>query len=277
MKITLKYLHWLFFWFGACLPLTTVFADASALAASSLVQNIASTEPGFETLRDAESIDHQAITALAQDARGPIWIGTQTGLVRYDGYHFRKFVHKPEAPFSLAGDFIYSLYAAADGRIWVGTFNDGVSVFDPGTERFEHFRHDEKVPDSLGGGRIWTLTSDGAGGMWFATDQGLDHLPSGSSRFAHFRHGTQPRSLMANQVRSLLRDKTGHLWVGSSSGLQRLGPDGKNFDTIVTGRDVRSLFQAQDGKLWLGTFEHGAGWIRRSKVRRKCAGCLWRN
>ncbi len=251
MKIILKYVQWLIFWLTTCLPLALVAA----------AQDFPFTEPEFETLRDAETIDNQPITALAQDARGLIWIGTQTGLVRYDGYRLRKFAHTAGDPSSLAGDYVLALSVANDGRLWVGTVSDGISVFDPATERFEHFRHDDKVPDSLTDGRIGDMINDGRGGMWIATDHGLDHLLAGSRRFVHFRHSLDPHSLMNDKVRSLLLDKSGRLWVGSSGGLQRLAPDGKSFETVVSGSNVYSLFEAQDGKLWLGTGKHGAGWL----------------
>ena len=256
MKINLNFVQWLVFWLGACLPF-------AIMAAAPLPpdQEFLFTEPEFETLGGAEAIDNQAITALAQDVRGLIWIGTQNGLIRYDGYRFRLFARKAGDPFSLAGDYVNSLSIAKDGRLWVGTVSDGISVFDPASERFENFQHDEKVPDSLSSGTISALAADGQGGMWIATDQGLDHWPARGKRFVHFRHDTDPHSLMDNKVRSLLVDKTGRLWVGGSSGLQRLSQDGKNFETVVTGRNVLSLFQAQDGKLWLGTREHGAAWL----------------
>ncbi len=251
MKKNLKQVQWLIFWLFAWLPLAIMAA----------APDFPSTEPEFESLRDAASIDNRSITALAQDTRGLIWIGTQQGLVRYDGYRFRKFAHKASDPFSLAGDYVYTLAVAKDGRIWVGTYSHGISVFDPTSEHFTHFKHDEKVPDSLSGGRIFALANDGRGGVWIGTNQGLDHLPPGSQRFTHFRHSPDPHSLMDDKVRSLLLDKAGRLWVGTSSGLQRLAPDGKRFETVVTGRNVQTLFQAQDGKLWLGTREHGAAWL----------------
>jgi ligand-binding sensor domain-containing protein/signal transduction histidine kinase len=271
LKTTQKLLQWLFFWLSACLPLTSMTTGVpatgvpatgvKAFTTSSLAQDFPSTEPTFEVQGDEKTIDNQIITHLAQDTRGLIWIGTELGLFRYDGYRFRKFIHKLGDPFSLAGNYIYSLYPAPDGRLWVGTLNDGVSVFDPASDRFENFRHDEKIPDSLGEGNIWALIGDGRGGMWIATEQGLNHLPRGAKRFTHFKHSTDPRSLMSDKVRSLLLDKAGRLWVGSVSGLQRLASDGKSFETILVDREVQALFQAQDGKLWLGTKEHGAAWL----------------
>ena len=264
MKIHLNYLQWLFFWLSACIPFASMAAGLSTFPSPSMVQNFPSTEPTFESFSEKTS-DSQIITHLAQDARGLIWIGTDLGLIRYDGYRFRKFTNQLGDPFSLAGNYVNSLYAAPDGRLWVGTLNDGISIFDPASERFENIRHDEKIPNSLGGGSIWNMISDGRGGMWIATDQGLNHLPAGAKRFAHFKHSTDPRSLMSDKVRSLLLDKTGRLWVGGLTGLQRLAPDGKSFETMVVDREAHILFQAQDGKLWLGTKEHGAAWLEPSQ------------
>jgi ligand-binding sensor domain-containing protein len=267
VKKNLKYRQWLVFLLIAWLPLALLAADAGtppALPALSLTpaRDFAYTEPEFESLRDTESIDGRSITALAQDARGLIWIGTQAGLVRYDGYRFRKFIPNAADPLSLAGYFISSLLVTKDGRLWVGTLSDGISVFDPASERFEHFRHDEKAPHSVGGGRIWALANDDQrGGMWIANDQGLDFLPTGSKRFVHFRHNTDPHSLMEGRVRSLLLDKTGRLWVGGGNSLQRMNKDGKHFETVVSDKEIQTLFQAQDGKLWLGTRSHGAAWL----------------
>ncbi len=253
MGKNLKLMQWLVFWLSVWLPFVVIAADAA--------RDFSYTEPEFETLHDAQTIDNQPVTALAQDARGLIWIGTQQCLVRYDGYRFRKFSHKASDPFSLAGNYVNSLALAKDGRLWVGTLGDGISVFDPASERFDHFRHDDKVPDSLSGGAVWGVVADGRGGMWIGTNQGLDYLPAGGKRFFHFKHGLDPHSLMDNKVRSLLLDKAGRLWVGGRSGLQRLAKDGKSFETVLKGKNVQTLFQAQDGKLWLGTGEHGAAWL----------------
>ncbi len=266
MNKSLKQVQWLVFWLSTWLPFAIMAAEVARASTTPIphVQDFPFAEPEFETLADAQALDNPIITALAQDARGLIWIGTQTGLVRYDGYRFRKFAHKAAAPFSLAGNYVNALSVAKDGRIWAGTASDGISVLDPASERFEHFQHDEKRPDSLGGGTIWALANDERGGMWIATEQGLDHLPVGSRRFTHFRHSLDPHSLMDDKVYSLLQDKKGRLWVGSS-GLQRLSLDGKSFETVVVGREVRTLFEAQDGKLWLGTTEHGAAWLDSSQ------------
>ncbi len=247
-----------------CSPLPLMAAETIAPSAPSapLAPSpiIPSTEPEFETVHDG-SIDNQAITALAQDARGLIWIGTQNGLIRYDGYRFRKYTYTANDPFSLPNNYVYALVAAKDGKIWIGNLSEGLSVFDPASERFETFRHDDKVAESLSDNKIWVLSRDEQDGIWIGTDHGLDYLKAGSKRFEHFKHSNDPHSLLDNKIRSLLFDKAGHLWVGTTQGLQRRSTDRKSFTTMVTGSEVHSLFEAQDGKLWLGTLEHGAAWL----------------
>jgi signal transduction histidine kinase/ligand-binding sensor domain-containing protein len=221
------------------------------------------TEPYFETVGNNDVIPEGAVMALAQDARGLIWIGTQKGLVQYDGYRFRKFVHSSRDPASLAGDYVWCLWSAKDGRIWAGSASDGVSVFDPATEQFTRFRHDPKQPASIGEGIVWALSGDASGGIWIGTDQGLDYLPAGASTVQHYRHVEgKANSLADNRIRSLLHDRSGRLWVGSASGVQRMRADGKGFEALLaSGQEVFALFEANDGKLWLGTRLHGAGWL----------------
>ncbi len=230
-------------------------------------QDFPFVEPQFERVSDGEALDSMAITALAQDTRGLIWIGTQHGLIRYDGYHFRKFVHNGADPRSLAGDFVSALYATRDGRMWVGMVSGGISVFDPGSEQFEHFRPDANIASSLGGGRIWALAEDAQGGVWIASEQGLNYWPGSGQRFTRFRHEAGANSLMDDKVRSLLWDKTNRLWVGGSQGLQRMAKDGKSFETMVSKTNVQTLFQAQDGKVWLGTSDRGAAWLMPDAAR----------
>lgn len=218
-------------------------------------------EPQFERITDAATLNGNTVTALAQDARGLIWIGTQNGLIRYDGYRFRHFSHEATDPFSLAGNYVYALCATKDGRIWVGTTNDGISVFDPTSERFEHFRHKHKSVGSISAGKIFAIAEDTHGGIWVATAHGLNYLAATTKQFVQIKQGKQADSLMDDKVSSLLWDKAGRLWVGSASGLQRLNENGKGFATILTGANVQTLFQAADGKLWLGTSKHGAAWL----------------
>ncbi len=265
--------QWFLAWlrFGAILCASMETANSAPpvarLAPAADFANPTLFQPQFDAVGDTESIPDGIVTALVQDARGLIWIGTQNGLIRYDGYTFHKFLHVASDPSSLAGNFVLSLWAAQDGRIWVGTNSDGVSVFNPESERFEHFRHDGKQANSLAGNKIQAILGDAQGGLWIGSTQGLDYLPGPNKNPRRFRHDSaKANTLLDNRVYALLLDRQQRLWVGTAKGLQRLTANGRDFElfadsTMPKDITVLTLFQAQDGKIWLGSTRHGAAWL----------------
>ena len=255
---------------GLALGLSACLATALPVAAadtSTAADDFGFIDPYFQNVGDNDSIPSGVVTSLAQDASGLIWIGTEEGLVRYDGYRFRRFVHNAADAHSLAGGYISSLYVDPDGYLWIGTGSDGLSRYDIAHEHFDNFRHDPADAASLGGGMVWAIVAD-AGGIWVANNSGLDYLPKGGKTWRHYRHNdADPTSLADDRVHNLLIDKSGTLWVGTAAGLQRLHANRKGFDTIAEGehaaqeRDIRALFQSADGKIWFGTRKLGAAWI----------------
>jgi len=207
-------------------------------------------------------------TALATDRDGFLWIGTQRGLARWDGYTFRVFRADPDDVRALPGSYVRSLLAARDGRLWVGTFASGLAVYDPSTETFARFAHDGADAASLSHDRIEGLAEDVSGRIWVATYGGLDRLEPATGRIEHFRHrAADPSSLADDRVRSLLVDRRGTLWVGSRDGLQRWRGDGKGFERIAStagdagslaGQFVSRLFEDHRGRIWIGTNDDGA-------------------
>ena len=260
------------------LPLCLLLWLPAALPVNATPQSLPFT-PYFDAVGDNDSIADGVVTALAQDGQGLLWIGTQKGLLRYDGYRFRKMQQTLPAKAAL-GEFITALWAGKDGRIATGSPNDGLTVFDPASLQAESFHHDPKQEHSISAGTIWCISGDASGGLWIGTDQGLDYLAPGSKTFVHYRHVAQDAgSLADNRVRSLLFDRQGRLWVGSADGLQRLLPDGRHLERIASnpqqadslaGQEVRALFEARDGKLWIGLLKQGAAWLSpdRSQLQR---------
>ncbi|MBC3863397.1 diguanylate cyclase [Undibacterium jejuense] len=236
-------------------------------------------EPYFENVGDAELLD-STITSLVQDPKGWLWVGTQHGLVRYDGYRFRKFVHDDNNPSSLPGDYVTALMSAQDGKLWVGTLSNGLAIFDPKTERFNHMGggatdtvlRPGAAATSNVGGRIWAIIAEASGGVWVGANEGLDYWSAGNTHgIQHFRHDrAQADSLADDRVRSLLIDHEGSLWVGGASGLQRRKAGSGHFERIASDPDdpaslanqkIMTIFEAADGKLWLGTIASGAAWL----------------
>src|SRR5208283_2146840 len=119
------------------------------------------------------ALETAAVMAIAQDSQGFLWFGTQSNLLRWDGYHLRTYAQDPEVAGSLPDNFIRSLFVDERGRLWVGTNSGGLSRYDPQIDGFVNF------PVGAGGtrdGTVSALISDRRGGLWIGTGHGLDHL-----------------------------------------------------------------------------------------------------
>ncbi len=218
----------------------------------------------FESISDLESVPDGVVTALAQDAAGYLWIGSTRGLIRHDGYAFRRHVHRRNDPLSIGGNLIRSLLLARDGRLWVGTDADGLSVYDPLSEHFTVYRHALDDAGSIPPGAVLALAEDPEGGIWLGTrGGGVARLDPASGALRAFRLGA-PDALAprADFVHALHFDADGSLWIGSRAGLRRLPARASEVQEVrstaidkagLESDAVYSLLEPGDGRLWVGT------------------------
>jgi signal transduction histidine kinase/ligand-binding sensor domain-containing protein/DNA-binding response OmpR family regulator/HPt (histidine-containing phosphotransfer) domain-containing protein len=221
--------------------------------------------PLFEHLGLEQGLPHPVSMALAQDADGYIWIGTQRGLARWDGYRMRSFLHNTADPHSLPGDFIQSLHVDRQGRLWVGTASAGLAMYDQANERFE------RMPVAPSGA-INAIAGDDSGGLWVGSAGGLDYLQQGQVT-RHFNHDSPaPHALPDNQVRALLVDRHGNLWIGTNTGLARRDARSGAIAVVrVSGPaapgqtqwqdSVMSLAENSQGQIAFGTLKSGIGLV----------------
>ena len=140
----------------------------------------------FEHLGVGEGLSQSVVNAILQDQRGFLWLGTEDGLNRYDGYDMQVFRPEPDDPGSLSDRWITALAEDAQGYLWIGTRRGGLNRYDPGTATFRHYRNDPADPDSLGDDSIRALYAD-EDLLWIATSNGLEVLELASEIFQHFR------------------------------------------------------------------------------------------
>jgi signal transduction histidine kinase/CheY-like chemotaxis protein/ligand-binding sensor domain-containing protein len=257
--------------------------------AQALESNKTLTQYVHEVWQQEEGLPENDVTAIIQTRDGYIWLGTEEGLVRFDGIRFTVFdeSNTPELTSfyirvlleahdgslwigtdaggvyrlkdgkfnacptqdGLSHDPVTSLYESEDGSLWIGTAGHGLGRLKDG--KFSRYTTKDGLSDDF----IWALEATKDGSLWIGTNQGLNQLKGG--KFALY---TTKEGLPNNVVWSLGLGRAQSLWVGTGGGLCRM--QGGRLQ-VFAGKDrtetyrVISLYEDHQGTLWLGTDGHG--------------------
>lgn len=207
----------------------------------------------FVRLSTGQGLSQSTAQCLAQDAQGFIWVGTQDGLNRYDGYTFRVFRTDPSQPSSLSDNYITALCADRSG-LWVGT-QHGLNRYDPARETFTRFQPRAGDEAGLAHDRITALHCDARGVLWIGTPRGLHRLEG--ERLVRLASPRAPAEQTdgLSVIRAIAHDATGTLWLGTNGGLWCFDPDTGASTVVLGDQPVLALHFDRQGRLWLA----GAG------------------
>ncbi|MGN8057623.1 hybrid sensor histidine kinase/response regulator transcription factor [Pedobacter sp. 22163] len=213
-----------------------------------------------------DGLPSKGTTCSIKDKKGFLWVGTQNGLCRFDGYQFSTFANIPGDSTSITNNYITVITEDKKGRIWVGT-QDGLNLFDPLTEKFRRFYHNEHNPSSISNNKIWSLLADRENNIWIGTDEGFNRFLEKSKSFEIFLpNPSNPNTMKGKSVNAIVEDRFNNLWLGNwSGGLNRFDKRTKcfvsfpqaHFSTDKNPNDVWSLCMAEDGNIWVGTYWKG--------------------
>ena len=162
----------------------------------------------------AQGLPQIQVYSVFQDAEGYIWVGSNSGMARYDGREFHSITHAD----GLAHNTVSRIEAFPDGTLVAGT-RAGICFLDPGpTYRVRSCVHSE---EGLAPGQLRDLHADEDGSVWVAYDGGLSHVREGRP----VRSYGPDDGLPPGDVQAVTRDAAGTLWVGTLGGLARLEED----------------------------------------------------
>ncbi|MCX6581585.1 MAG: response regulator [Candidatus Aminicenantes bacterium] len=190
-----------------------------------------------------------SVFALRQTSDGYLWIGTQEGLVRFDGIHFE--IYTRDTVPQLKSNVIRALHEDRNGALWIGAPTGGLTRFKDG----EFTTYPAAENDALS--RIRAIAEDRWGNLWIGSfTGGLTCLSNGK-----FTTYTTQQGLPDNQVRFIYQDENQDLWITTSAGIVKvLKPGIFRNDTpreVLPYLKTAGLYEADTGDLWIGTGESG--------------------
>ncbi|MCP4547518.1 MAG: response regulator [bacterium] len=214
---------------------------------------------------DPGSIAPGAITKLAQDDRGRLWLGTRNnGLWRFnpDTSAFTRLHNDPAYPDHPAINQVEAFCQDSSGRLWIGT-DRGLARYDEATDAIQYYRHDPEELSRIDNTQIMAIAEDATGNLWVGTrGQGLCRLDPDSESCKHYRHDKNvAASLGSDHIRALHVDGNGTLWVGTlAGGLNRFQPETDDFSRYrsdpskpgcLSSNDVEAIMEDAGGVLWV--------------------------
>ncbi len=182
-------------------------------------------------------------TALLESRDGFLWIGTEEGLVRFDGARFAPFSRVNVPAFTNNG--VQCLADTPDGALWIGTSQPGLFRFQGGV--FTRLGSDQGLPEVP----IRRLLRDREGVLWAAPEEGP------LLRWEAGRFRPVPCDAAHLRIRALAQGPDGALWAGGAdSGLWRLR-GGRLVLSALTHDEITALEATADGQVWVGTRTQG--------------------
>ena len=220
------------------------------------------------------------ITAVTQTKDGYLWLGTQKGLVRFEGNEF-KLVPLPNGP-DLPGLAVSCISPAKAGGLWFGIPSGSFGLFDG-----EHFVPTQRQPWSDPRMNVIALQRTADGALWVGTDKGTARVIDGNTNASAFYEqlstcsaiyqdakgcvwlGTDQKglyywkdgailrfpddSLSQHLIFAITQDRQGQLWVGTESGVRCYAADFTPKELPGFYTETRALLVDHDGVLWMGT------------------------
>jgi ligand-binding sensor domain-containing protein len=224
----------------------------SVLKVNALPKNI-----HFKHLTINDGLSHSWIHSIIQDKYGFIWVGTDDGLDRYDGYSFRVYKNNYRDQYSISSSNVMAMFEDSNGDLWIGT-RQGLNLFDRKHERFIRY---PRFSDQ----EILSVVEDRNRNLWIGASRQLFCLDLKNDSLQSFPVNiiTHNRIVVSDGGhRSILIDSRNHIWIASSYGLLLYDRDNGSFinyyhddedPSSLTSNDVHSIIEDRVGRLWVGT------------------------
>jgi len=223
----------------------------------------------FERLSTRDGLSQNNVFTIAQDRKGFIWLGTEDGLNRYDGYNFRTFKKIAGDTLSLSDNFVNSVFISRTGSLWIGTEFGGLNQFNSDNETFTPYQHDHTNPNSICSNFVTSIHEDSIGNLWIGSrESGFDYFNIKNKTFAHSENMLPAEyEIGGNEIIFIHQDNQQRLWIGSSDRvyLFRIDFTSQSIPQLYPVKIKNQRFTSPaisieediKGNIWIGTAQDG--------------------
>jgi signal transduction histidine kinase len=168
------------------------------------------------------------VFAVLPEKDGILWVGTTTGLGRYDILTdtWINYFHEPGDSGSLSSSTIYSFLRDSENTLWVGTVN-GLNRFNEVSQTFQRIT----TRNGLSNNVIYAIEEDNSGHIWVSTNKGISRISKNSGKIRNFDKSDGLQEDEFNSTASF-KDSDGIIYFGGINGITYFNPDRLQLDVI---------------------------------------------
>ena len=205
----------------------------------------------FNNINIEQGISQSTIEDIFQDSEGYIWLGTNDGLNRYNGYEFKIYNYE-EYQNSISHNGITDITEDKYGNIWVNTVS-GVNKINKKTEKISNYTEiNGKIKEDSTTEIIVTKDNN----ILVGTYEGLNIYNSKEDRFDVILE--QKDGILSSCIYSIDEDINGNIWIGTELGLNKLSKDFKVLETYTSESEIYNIFcDDENGFVWAGSDSSG--------------------
>ena len=210
----------------------------------------------FKNITIEDGLSQSTVETIYQDSKGYIWIGTNDGLDRYNGYEFKHYKHDKYDKNSIANNYIVDIIEDKNGYIWVSTIG-GLSRINPDKDEIKNY-YSKEDSGNLSNSNLWQILCTKDNRLIASTIDGLNVYDKNKDKFTRilYKEGELP----SQYIYSLEEDINGHIWVGTDNGLVELDKDlniVKSYQDAIGDSDVYNVYDDSKGNIWVCTLDNG--------------------
>ena len=215
----------------------------------------------FENISIPDGLSNTQVWDLVQDKYGFLWVSTNDGLNRYDGYEFKIFKNDPEDKTTIPNNKLHGLLIDKEGTLWIST-ESGLCKYDRTNETFVNFLPDSIRPNA-GSNKIFNVYEDSKKRIWVATANGIFLFDRKTNKFElTYLKNKDNKTPTSGLTIPFLETSAGDIYsfYQFSNGLIKFNESTKLFERItipkskkwtLSPQPIISLFEDKTGKIWI--------------------------
>lgn len=213
----------------------------------------------FNNANIEQGISQSTIDVIFQDSKGYVWLGTNDGLNKFNGYDFKVYNYEEEKN-SISNSHITDITEDSHGNIWITT-SKGVNKLNPDTDEIINYTEENNLISSDNATEV-ILSKDNK--IIVATSNGLNVYDEKENKFKQVLG--QEKDLICNFMYSIDEDNLGNIWIGTKKGVIKVSKDFKILNSYpadgkknsVGEGDVYNIYcDDEDEYVWVGNANSG--------------------